>query len=110
MKQSRHGSDIICHGLGLPTRSGGPCGASPLRPAFSRRDNILVSPCHGLFRRTAPVLDQENGSSSRPGLCRVGQVPSSPSIPRTATRSPHLIGSACLDLEGDADVPTPQPL
>ncbi|MCE5166995.1 hypothetical protein HAX54_032968, partial [Datura stramonium] len=34
MKQIRHGSDTICHRLGFPTRSGGPCGASPLRPAF----------------------------------------------------------------------------
>ncbi|MCD9642320.1 hypothetical protein HAX54_029031 [Datura stramonium] len=35
MKQIRHGSDTICHRLRFPAlRSEGPCGASPLRPAF----------------------------------------------------------------------------
>ena len=56
-----------------------------------------------------PWAPQGNGSSSQPGLGRVGLVPSSPSIPGTATSSPHLTGSACLDSEGDVTVSTPQP-
>ncbi|MCE3051915.1 hypothetical protein HAX54_051186 [Datura stramonium] len=36
--------------------------------SLSHRDNILISPCHGLFRRTAPVPDQGTKTCLRHNL------------------------------------------